>query len=160
MASWWCSPRVARSRSFSVGARSRARSSVWLEAASSRRSAAPFFVAGYRSSKRLRLDAQPPPLRQPPHSAQHSPLLPRRTRLFFLRRPTEPMETRRFSRARRPSASGTVQREDEASVAGLRPETNLMVVERSQGRGDGPYAKGREERQIGRTLTRHGKAGR
>ena len=49
-----------------------------------RRSAALFFVAGYRASKSLRLGANTTPLRRSPHSTRHSPLLPRRTRLLSL----------------------------------------------------------------------------
>ena len=44
-------------------------------------------------------------------------------------------------------------RRNEADSAGLHPEDILVYVERGEGRGDGPSAKGREERQIGRTLT-------
>ena len=47
----------------------------------------------------------------------------------------------------------------EASGSGLRPEDRLVSVERSQGRVAGPSAKVSQARQVGRTLTSHGRRG-
>ena len=45
----------------------------------------------------------------------------------------------------------------EASGSGLRPEDRLVSVERTQGRVAGPSAKVSQARQVGRTLTSHGR---
>ena len=110
---WWCSPRGASSRAFSVGARSRSRSSVRLEAPSSASVRGAFLRCGIprleKLASRREYDVSSPV------ASLNSTLAP-------------------------PPASNSPSFSADAGNGG-------------QGRGDGPSAKGREERQIGRTLT-------